>query len=61
MTEDVKKWEKAAEDTEKLIPHMPEPDREHCKDVAANYRRNATHYKSTMTLEVGSHAVTALK
>jgi hypothetical protein len=46
MTEDVKKWEKAAEDAEKLIPHMPEPDREHWGNVATSYRGNAEEYKS---------------
>lgn len=46
LTEDVKKWEKAAEDAEKLIAHMPEPDREHWKALAAGYWKNAAEYKS---------------
>ena len=46
LTEDVKRWENAAESAERLIPHVPEPDREHWKDVAAGYRANAEEYKS---------------
>ena len=46
MTEDIKKWEKAAEDVDALLKHMPEPDKEHWEETAANYRENAEHYKS---------------
>ncbi len=46
MTEDVKKWEKAAADVDVLVKHMPEPDKEHWKQTAAGYRKNAEYYKS---------------
>jgi len=46
MTEDVKKWEKAAADVDALVQHMPEPDKEHWEKTAANYRENAERYKA---------------
>jgi hypothetical protein len=46
MTEDVKKWEKAADDVDALLKHMPESDKERWEETATNYRKNAEHYKS---------------
>ena len=46
LTEDVNKWEKAANDVEAMLPNIPEPDREHWRETAKGYRRNAAKYKS---------------
>ena len=46
LTEDVKKWEKAANDVEAMLPNIPEPDREGWQETAKRYRGNAAQYKS---------------
>jgi hypothetical protein len=46
MTEDVNKWEKAAEDVKELMKHVPAPDRGHWAEVAEKYSQNADRYKS---------------
>jgi hypothetical protein len=44
LTEDVQKWEKAASDVEAMLPNIPEPDREHWRERAKGYRKNAAEY-----------------
>jgi hypothetical protein len=46
LTQDVNKWEKAANDVDAMLPHIPETDREHWKETAKGYRGNAAEYKS---------------
>jgi hypothetical protein len=46
LTQDVNKWEKAAKDVEAMLPHIPEPDREHWRETAKGYRENAAEYKA---------------
>jgi hypothetical protein len=46
LTEDVNKWETAASDVDAMMPHLPDPDREHWKELAKEYRARAKRYKS---------------
>jgi hypothetical protein len=46
LTEDVNKWEKAASDVDTMLPHLPETDRKHWKELAKEYQARAKRYKS---------------
>jgi hypothetical protein len=46
LTQDVNKWEKAASDVDTVLPHLPETDRKHWKELANEYRAGAKRYKS---------------
>jgi hypothetical protein len=46
LTEDVDKWEKAASDIDAMLPHLPETDRKHWKELAKEYRARANRYVS---------------
>jgi hypothetical protein len=41
LTEDVNKWEKAASDVDTMLPHLPETDRKHWKEVAKDFDARA--------------------
>jgi hypothetical protein len=46
LTEDVNKWEKAANEVDTMLPRLPETDRKHWKELAKEYRTRAERYKS---------------
>jgi hypothetical protein len=45
LTEDVNKWEKAASEVDTMLPHLPETDRKHWKELAKEYRTRAERYE----------------
>jgi hypothetical protein len=46
LTDDVKKWEKAAIDVDAMLQHLQETDRKHWKEMAKEYRARANRYMS---------------
>ena len=46
LTEDVQKWERAADNLDKLMMYMPMADREAEKKKAKEYRDWAAHHKA---------------
>jgi hypothetical protein len=55
LTEDVKKWEQAADNLDRLMPHIPLPDREAEKQTAAEYRDRAAHYNALIEQVKNDH------
>ena len=46
MTEDAKKWEKTASGVDTMLPHLPETDCKHWKELAKEYRARANRCTS---------------
>lgn len=46
LTEDAKKWEKTASDVDTMLPHLPETDCKHWKELAKEYRARANRCTS---------------
>ena len=46
LTEDAKKWEKTASDVDAMLPHLPETDCKHWKELAKEYRARANRHTS---------------
>jgi hypothetical protein len=46
LTEDAKKWEKTASDVDTMLPHLPETNCKHWKELAKEYRARANRYTS---------------
>ena len=46
LTEDAKKWEKTASDVDTMLPHLPETDCKHWKELAKEFRARANRCTS---------------